>query len=371
MDLAKLSRSVMLPLAASAIAAIRGRGGIRLLIWFGILNAMYGARILVQVPALLIALLLSPSISHSAVAIIDYLIIIPGLLFWLEVSQGSLRRFLQIAAIVASVIGIAGVYSTIMLESPYRFMLYTDRLLILVLVVLVVLAIVISVPRWANHFGVIRSRVSAIGTLILALAALYTNLTGIFHAPMYPLLEPLGFAVFVFSLGYVATKKIFTDERRLLAIENELAIARDIQNSILPIGIPEMASLRISVAYRPMTAVAGDFYEFIPVDQNRFGILLADVSGHGVPAALIAAMIKVAMQSVIHCAQQPREVLRGLSRILSGQLRGQLISAAYLWLDTENGMALYSAAGHPAAALLAKGCAGAYRKQRPLDRNIA
>jgi hypothetical protein len=94
-----------------------------------------------------------------------------------------------------------------------------------------------------------------------------------------------------------------------------------------------------------MTAVAGDFYEFIPVDQNRVGVLVADVSGHGVPAALIEAMIKVAMQSVASCAREPREGLRGL--ILSGQLRGQLISAAYLWLDTETGKALYSAAGHP------------------------
>ena len=60
---------------------------------------------------------------------------------------------------------------------------------------------------------------------------------------------------------------------------------------------------------------------------------------------IIEAMIKVAMQSVASCAREPREGLRGL--ILSGQLRGQLISAAYLWLDTETGKALYSAAGHP------------------------
>ncbi len=74
---------------------------------------------------------------------------------------------------------------------------------------------------------------------------------------------------------------------------------------------------------------------------------MADVSGHGVPAALIAAMIKVAMQSVVSCAHDPREVLRGLDRILSGQLRGQFVTAAYLWLDTEIRKAWYSAAGHP------------------------
>jgi serine phosphatase RsbU (regulator of sigma subunit) len=96
-----------------------------------------------------------------------------------------------------------------------------------------------------------------------------------------------------------------------------------------------------------MTAVAGDFYEFIPVDQHRVGVLVADVSGHGVPAALIASMIKVAVQSVVSCAQDPAEVLRRLNRILSGQLRGQFVSAAYLWVDMEIRKALYSAAGHP------------------------
>jgi phosphoserine phosphatase RsbU/P len=96
-----------------------------------------------------------------------------------------------------------------------------------------------------------------------------------------------------------------------------------------------------------MTAVAGDFYEFLPVDQHRAGFLVADVSGHGVPAALIASMIKVAAKSVAAWAYDPAEVLRRLSGILSGQLSGQFVSAAYLWIDTETRQARYSAAGHP------------------------
>jgi len=56
-------------------------------------------------------------------------------------------------------------------------------------------------------------------------------------------------------------------------------------------------------------------------------------------------MIKVAMQSVVSCAHDPREVLCGLNRVLFGQLHDQFVSAAYLWLDTENRKGLYSAAG--------------------------
>jgi serine phosphatase RsbU (regulator of sigma subunit) len=140
---------------------------------------------------------------------------------------------------------------------------------------------------------------------------------------------------------------VFASERRLLSIENELAIAREIQTSILPRGSPEIEHLLITAAYCPMAAVAGDFYEFIPVDEHRIGILVADVSGHGVPAALIASMIKVATQSVVACAPAPQEVLRELNRILTGQPRDQFVTAAYLFIDTENHRALYSAAGHP------------------------
>ena len=127
------------------------------------------------------------------------------------------------------------------------------------------------------------------------------------------------------------------------------------QFSILPTTIPEVENVRIAVAYQPMTAVAGDFYELIPVDRNQVGFLVADVTGHGVPAALIASMIKVAMQSVAPCAYDPREVLGGLNRILFNQLHEQFVSAAYLWLDTGNRKASYSAAGHPPLLLWREG----------------
>jgi sigma-B regulation protein RsbU (phosphoserine phosphatase) len=207
--------------------------------------------------------------------------------------------------------------------------------------------VVNAFPGLAKRFLLIPSRVLALGTLVLAAAVLYGNFQFLFHLPYYPATEPFAFAVYTGSLGYVAAEKIFADERRLLSIENELAIAREIQSSILPASVPLLNDLRITAAYHPMTAVAGDFYEFILVDQNRVGILVADVSGHGVPAALIASMIKVAAQSVRSCAHDPGEVLRRLNHILAGQLRGQFVSAAYLWLDTGIRRALYSAAGHP------------------------
>ena len=144
------------------------------------------------------------------------------------------------------------------------------------------------------------------------------------HYQQSGLSSHLAFAVFRLSFGYVAVQITHVSERRLLEIEDELKVARELQFSILPAAVPEVRNLRIAVAYRPMTAVAGDFYEFIPLDGEQVGFLVADATGHGVPAALIASMIKVAMQSVMSCADQPGEVLRGLNRILYGLLRDQL-----------------------------------------------
>jgi phosphoserine phosphatase RsbU/P len=332
--------------AACCIAAIRGRAAGRVLAWFGVFSAMYGARLFAVVPAAfrLLAGPLWPS-APQFVWIVTYVIMIPALLFWAELSLGALRRLFQIMVIPASAIALAGIFAVLFHEAPYKFRPYNN---VLVICALLALAAANVVPSMGRKYMLIQSRVSAAGTLLFAVAVLHDNLNGtLLHLRYYPLLEPVAFALFVSTQGWVAAEKVVGDERRLLSIQNELAIAREIQASILPSGVPKLNRLSISAAYCPMTAVAGDFYWFIAVDPNRAGFLVADVSGHGVPAALIASMIKVAMQSVVSCADDPRAVLCGLARALSGQLHGQFVTAAYLWLDTEDRRALYSAAGHP------------------------
>jgi sigma-B regulation protein RsbU (phosphoserine phosphatase) len=218
---------------------------------------------------------------------------------------------------------------------------------LLAVVVMLVLLGVVLVPKFSKFLVIPNHRVLVAGTLIFLAEALYTNLGTVLNYSVLPLVDSLGFAVLLFALGYVALEILFRNERRLLYIETELETARQIQSSILPARVPELEKVRIAASYLPMTAVAGDFYQFIRADSNHVGILVADVSGHGIPAALISSMIKVAMKSVAAHADNPARVLGGLNRILWSEAHGQFASAAYVWINTDTRNALYSAAGHP------------------------
>src|SRR5262249_148735 len=163
-------------------------------------------------------------------------------------------------------------------KPPTTFMPYNN---LMAICLLLVLAVANVVPQLAKKYLLMQSRISTIGTVILAVAVVYENLKTFLPLHNYPFFEPVALPLFVFSQGLVGGEKILSDERRLLSIEDELAIAREIQNSILPSGVPELSRLQISVTYSPMTAVAGDFYWFIADDPDHAGFLVADVPGHG------------------------------------------------------------------------------------------
>jgi phosphoserine phosphatase RsbU/P len=135
--------------------------------------------------------------------------------------------------------------------------------------------------------------------------------------------------------------------KQLLAINIELEMARQIQLSILPRSTPKIAGLNIVASYIPMTSVAGDFYDFIIVDDKHVGILVADVSGHGLPSALIASMLQVALTAQAAHASDPARVLSGLNKALCGKFEQNFVTAAYAFVDMEKNVMTYAGAGHP------------------------
>jgi phosphoserine phosphatase RsbU/P len=135
--------------------------------------------------------------------------------------------------------------------------------------------------------------------------------------------------------------------RQLLFINNELEMAREIQLSILPQEIPKLDGLEITARYMPMSSVAGDFYDFIRVDDKHIGILVADVSGHGLPAALIASMLQVSLAAQLIHASDPGQVLAGLHKALCGKFQRHFVTAVYVFVDLEQKSMSYAGAGHP------------------------
>ena len=338
---------VFLGLAACGIAAMRRRSGVRVFVWLGTWSAMYGALRLME-PLTAVARL--PNWFRVSATYLDTVIMALMLVVatraWLELSRGKLRPILQVLIYAELVVGLCAIGHFVFTGSSGKWVPLMNNLF--ASCTLCLLTVVIAVPRLAHKFLITPdSGVLLAGTLVFGLEALFTNVLRLLGYQFSALWDSLGFAALLFSFGYVALQMVFASERRLLAIENELAIAREIQTSILPRSNPEIKNLRITTAYHPMTAVAGDFYDFIPVDQHRVGVLIADVSGHGVPAALIAAMMKMAVQSIAPCVHSPEGVLQGLNRMLSGQAPDQFVTAAYLFIDTQNYRARYSAAGHP------------------------
>ena len=189
-------------------------------------------------------------------------------------------------------------------------------------------------------------RVLTIGFTVFMLGALHDILTGLVLVPWNLELGNSGLSIFILALGYVTSQRFFSVQRKLATMEYELQTASNIQSSLLPRGTPPVPGLDIAVRYEPMRSIGGDMYDFV-VDGRQLGVLVADVTGHGVPAALIASMAKVAFSSQAAAAASPGQLIAGMNRALCGQFRGQFVTATYMHIDPASQRVRYTNAGHP------------------------
>ena len=192
------------------------------------------------------------------------------------------------------------------------------------------------------------------GLLIFVAFAVWENMARLLSISS-PKLEPFAFAAFLGTLGYVAARRTLQRDQQLNEIQKELEVARRIQLSILPAEFPDSTHFRVAARYVPMTSVAGDFYDYIVADDHQAGLLIADVSGHGGPAALIASMVKLAAASQRAFADEPSRFLSGMNSAPFGNTQNQFVTAAYVYLNAESRELRYSAAGHPPMLLLRNG----------------
>ena len=230
---------VFVGLAACGIAAMRRRSGVRLLVWLGMWSAMYGALRLMDQLAAVARLPNWFRVSATYLdTVIMALMLVVATRAWLELSRGKLRPILQALIYAGLLVGLSAIGLFVFTGSSGKWMPLMNSLL--ATCALCLLTAVMAVPRLAHKFLITPdSGVLLAGTLVFGLEALSTNVLRLLGYQFSALWDSLGFAALLFSFGYVALQMVFASERRLLAIENELAIAREIQTSILPRSNPE------------------------------------------------------------------------------------------------------------------------------------
>ncbi len=132
-----------------------------------------------------------------------------------------------------------------------------------------------------------------------------------------------------------------------LAMEKELEIARKIQDSLLPKVFPDMGKYDTAAFYKPAKEIGGDYYDVIPVGGGRFGIVIADVSGKGIPAALIMTMLSGILNIEARANPDPVQAIIKLNNVLLAKVTGSMFATVfYAVLDINNNSIEMVSAGH-------------------------
>lgn len=315
-----------------------------LLFWLALFAILYGTRM--WMISDLFSLIIPASIFFDRLrASASFLVPVPAFFFFL--ASGFLGSWGKpvIYPIVAIAAGLQiGTWFGVPLTSLYDVNNYV-----------VLCALVPLTVRSFLHKPETRDFVIIRNGLLIFIAFVFWNNIGSLRFGTHTNVEPYGFAIFLGCLGYVAARRTVERDQQFSALQKELEVAKRIQLSILPAAFPPSAHFQVAARYVPMTSVAGDFYDFFVPQDGKAGLLIADVSGHGVPAALIASMVKVAATSQREHAAHPAKLLAGMNATLCGNTQGQFVTAAYVHLDAHNEELRYAAAGHLPMLLVRNG----------------
>ena len=138
-----------------------------------------------------------------------------------------------------------------------------------------------------------------------------------FHiGPVGISIDHVGSALFISGVIAVVLYRFIRVSRDEERIESELEAARTVQQVLIPETLPEIAGLRILSAYHPAQSVGGDFFQILPVTEGGCLIVLGDVAGKGLQAAMAVSVLVGAIRSLAGYTSRPGELLAGLNRIL-------------------------------------------------------
>src|SRR5215468_2367034 len=136
-------------------------------------------------------------------------------------------------------------------------------------------------------------------------------------------------------------------------LEGQLEVARQVQLELLPPGDPKLAGFDISAYNIPTEEVSGDYYDWVQIYDDQIGIVIADVSGKGVPAALLMAFLRASLRAASHIGYAPQISMSKVNYLLWESIeRNQFVTAFYGIFDATNRTLAYSNAGHSPALLM-------------------
>ncbi len=144
-------------------------------------------------------------------------------------------------------------------------------------------------------------------------------------------------------------------EKQKLELEKQIEMAGKIQDSLLPANIPDIEKLKIAVKFQPMMKLGGDFFDLrYDKSKNSFGFFLCDVSGHGVPAALLAAMVKMSLTYWFEHLHKLTESFQFIYESIFDKLGKNFITASLIHINLRNGKLTTARAGHFPVMIITK-----------------
>jgi phosphoserine phosphatase RsbU/P len=153
----------------------------------------------------------------------------------------------------------------------------------------------------------------------------------------------------------IENAELYADALEKQRLEEELSVAKQIQTGLLPKTLPKMKNYDFATYIEPSRQVGGDYYDFIHISDSRLGVVIADASGKGVPAALLVARMQAVIQSEARLGKNVSDIMASVNSFISASISSDRFATCfYAELDEATGMLHYCNAGHNYPLLVKK-----------------
>lgn len=154
------------------------------------------------------------------------------------------------------------------------------------------------------------------------------------------------------SAQVIENARLYEEEKALISLQEELRMARDIQLNLLPDHSPEIPGFQISAVNIPAKSVGGDYYDFLSLSSNRVGVCIGDITGKGMPAAMLMANLQATLRSQVMIFKECYKCLSGTNKLLYRNTEStKFATLFYGVLDPQKGALEYANGGHEAPIL--------------------